>query len=367
MSLKMGMVGGGAGSFIGSVHRMAARLDGKIEIVAGCFSSNPEKSVALCKEYNVKRAYASYEEMFEKEALLPESERIDFVSVVTPTGKHYDVIMEALKYGFNVLTDKPLCIKTEEAEEIYNKVKETGVKFCLMHNYTGYPCVKAARKIVESGEIGKVIRVAVEYPQGWLFGVPMEEINSAWKFNPDKVKSFTMSDIGCHTAHLAEYITGERITDICADFQSILVKPLEDDCSILLKFESGMKGVFWASSVLPGELNGLNIRVYGTKGCVAWKQEEPNSLSVKFMNKPAEIRVPGDGTLGDYAQSFVRLPGGHPEGFIEAFGNIYKEFAKSLEEKDYIGDYPKVEDAYHLIKFINMSLESNKLQAWVKI
>ena len=369
--LKMGMVGGGAGSFIGSVHRMAARLDGKIEIVAGCFSSKPEKSIALAKEYNVARAYASYQEMFEAESRLPEDEKIDFVSVVTPTGAHYEVIMEALKYGFNVVSDKPMCITIEQAQEIYDKVKETGAEFCLTHNYTGYPGSKAAKKLIEEGGIGDIIRVTAEYPQGWLMGLPEEDRKSAWRFDPTKGVSFTMADIGCHTANLAEYITGMRIKDVCADLQSVIADPLDDDGTVMLKFDSGVKGVLWASSVLAGELNGLNIRVYGTKGCIYWKQEEPNSVLVKYLDKPDEILRPGDGTLGEFAQGFVRLPGGHPEGFIEAFANIYGEFAKTLEAKkngeEYKGDYPTVCDGLHLVKFINRVLDSNKAQAWVSI
>ena len=371
MSLKMGMVGGGAGSFIGSVHRMAARLDGNIEVVAGCFSSKPEKSISLAKEYGVPRAYSSYQEMFEAESKLPEGERIDFVSVVTPTGGHYEVIMEALKYGFNIVSDKPLCITIDQAKEIYDKVKETGVEFCLTHNYTGYPCVKDAKNLIESGAIGKVIRVTVEYPQGWLMGLPEADRKSAWRFDPTKGVSFTMADIGCHAANLAEYITGMRIKDVCADLQSIIAAPLDDDGTVLLKFDSGVKGVLWASSVLSGELNGLNIRVYCEKGFIAWRQEEPNKMFVKYLDKPDEIFRPGDGSLGEFAQGFVRLPAGHPEGFIEAFGNIYDEFAKTLEAKKkgevYKGDYPTVEDGYHLVRFINKVLESNSKQAWVSV
>lgn len=371
MKIKMGMVGGGEGSFIGQVHRWASSLDGRIELVAGCFSHNGEKSRKLAEEYGAERAYSSYKEMFEKESLLPEGERIDFVSVVTPTGKHYEVIMEALKYGFNIVSDKPLCIKNEEAEEIFAKVKETGAEFCLTHNYTGYPCIKTAKKIIANGEIGNILKVVAEYPQGWLLGLSKEDFSTAWRFDPSKGTSLTMADIGCHAASLAEYVTGMKISRICADFQNYLCPLLEDDGSVLLKFDNGVKGVLWAASCLAGELNGLNIRVYGNKGCISWKQEEPNSLLVKYLDKPDEIRRPGDGTMTDFAQSFIRIPGGHPEGFIEAFANIYKEFAKTLEAgkkgETYIGDYPKIEDACHLVKFINGTIESNKKQSWVTI
>ena len=371
MSIKMGMVGGGAGSFIGQVHRWASGLDSNIELVAGCFSSNPEKSLKLANEYKVKRAYSSYKEMFEAEKNLPENEKIDFVSVVTPTGKHFEVIMCALDYGFNVVSDKPLCITEEEAQQIYDKVKETGAEFCITHNYTGYPCAKAAKNIIKNGEIGDVIKVVVEYPEGWLMGLSDNDFKTAWRFDPSKGNSLTMADIGCHAAHLAEYITGMRIKDVCADFQYVLCPPLEDDSNVLLKFDNGVKGVLWSASCLAGELNALNIRVYGRKGFLCWNQEEPNTLIVKYLEGPDHILRPGDGTLGKYSQSFVRLPGGHPEGFIEAFGNIYKEFAKTLEAKkngnEYIGDYPKIEDALHMVKFINRTIESNKLQKWMEI
>lgn len=369
--LKMGMVGGGRGAFIGVVHRIAALLDGEIEFVAGALSSNPEKSIESGNDLGLERVYATYEEMFEQEASLPEDERIDFVSIVTPTGNHYEVIMEALKYGFNIVCDKPLCITIEEAKDIYDTVKAKGTLFCLTHNYTGYPLAKEAKKMVEAGDIGEIIRVAVEYPQGWLMGLSEEDRKSAWRFDASKGVSFTMADIGCHAANLAEYISGLKIKSVCADLQSIIAAPLDDDGTVLLKFCNGSKGVLWASSVLAGELNGINIRVYGEKGCIYWKQEEPNTLLIKYLSKPDEIKHTNDGTSSPYANSFTRIPAGHPEGFIEAFANIYKDFAGALNAKKdgrgYEADYPGIDDAYHLIRFINKVLESNNKQAWVKV
>lgn len=367
--LKMGMVGGGIGAFIGAVHRMAAAMDNKIELVCGALSSTPEKSILSGKELGLQRVYGDYREMFEKEAGLPIDERMDFVTIVTPTGNHFDVIMEALKYDFAIVCDKPLCVTLQQANEIRDKVKSKKALFCLTHNYTGYSMVKEAKEIVVSGEIGEIIRVVVEYPQGWLMGA--DDPKSGWRMDSSKGISFTMADIGCHAANLAEYISGLKIDHVCADLQTVIAGTLDDDGSVLLKYNNGAKGILWASSVLPGELNGLNIRVYGDKGCIYWNQEDPNTLTIKYLSKPDEVKHTNDGTASCYANSYTRIPAGHPEGFIEAFANIYKDFANALTAKkngqNYKYDFPDIDMAVHMVAFITTVLESNKSQSWKQI
>lgn len=367
--LKMGMIGGGKGAFIGAVHRMAAAMDGNIELVCGALSSTMEKSMESGKELGLKRVYGTYEEMLLAESKLPEDERMDFVSIVTPTGSHYKALMEALKYDFAIICDKPLCVTLEQAEEIKTAVKAKNTLFCLTHNYTGYSMVKEAREIVRRGDIGKIIRIVVEYPQGWLMGA--ENPKSGWRMDPSSGISFTMADIGCHAANLAEYISELKIESVCGDLQGILADPLDDDGSVLIKYSNGAKGILWASSVLCGELNGLNIRVYGEKGCIHWNQEEPNTLITKYLSKPDEIIHTNDGRSSAYAAGFTRIPAGHPEGFIEAFANIYKDFANTLmakkEGKLYVSDFPDIDMAAHMISFITAVLESNETQSWTKL
>ena len=367
--LKMGMIGGGQGAFIGAVHRIASAMDSNIEMVCGALSSTVEKSIESGKALGLKRVYGTYKEMLEKESMLPEDERMDFVSIVTPTGTHFDIIMETLKYDFAIVCDKPLCVTLEEAIKIKDIIKSKNTLFCLTHNYTGYSMVKEAREIVRRGDIGKIIRIVVEYPQGWLMGV--DDPKSGWRMDPKSGISFTMADIGCHAANLAEYISDLKIESVCGDLQGILADPLDDDGSVLVKYNNGAKGIVWASSVLCGELNGLNIRVYGNKGCIYWNQEEPNTLITKYSSKPDQIIHTNDGRTSAYAASFTRIPAGHPEGFIEAFANIYKDFYYTLiakkEGKSYTSDFPDINVAVHMISFITGVIESNKTQSWTKL
>ena len=377
--IKMGMVGGGRGAFIGAVHRMAAALDGEIELVCGAFSSNPEKSKASGADLFLppERSYASYMEMIEKEKELPEGLRMDIVSIVTPNHVHYGPAKMALENGFHVVCDKPLCFDMKEALELEQLVEKTGLIFALTHNYTGYPMVKQARAMIRNGKLGKIRKVVVEYPQGWL-ATKLEESGqkqAAWRTDPKRSGiAGSMGDIGTHAENLAEYITGLQISSLCADL-SIFVdgRLLDDDGNVLLRFNNGAKGILHASQISVGEENSLNIRVYGEKGGVEWHQMEPNSLLVKWMNQPTQIYRTGVGELYPEAQAHTRIPAGHPEGYLEAFANIYRNVAKcirarleGIEVEAVYNDFPTVSDGVRGMKFIEKVVESNNSnQKWV--
>jgi predicted dehydrogenase len=375
----MGMVGGGEGAFIGAVHRMAAALDGQIELVCGAFSSNAEKSkrsgAALFLPEN--RVYNSFEEMILKEKKLPASKRMDFVSIVTPNHVHFAPAKMALKNGFHVVCDKPLSFNLKEAVELEKLVQKTGLLFTLTHNYTGYPMVKQAKAMVKRGDFGKIRKIIVEYPQGWLstYLENTEQKQAAWRTDPTKSGIVgAMGDIGTHAENLAEYITGLKITSLYADLTTFVDgRLLDDDGSVLLKFEGGAKGVLLASQICAGEENNLNIRVYGEKGGFQWFQMEPNSLITKWLDKPVEIlRTGGAGALPE-SLAHTRIPAGHPEGYLEAFGNIYRNFAKQVQARlageavDPIFDTPTVSDGVRGMNFIYKVVESNKKRNWVEM
>lgn len=374
------MVGGGRGAFIGAVHRMAAALDGQIELVCGAFSSNPEKSKLSGEDFFLPpdRVYGSYAEMMEAEKNLPEGERMDFVSIVTPNHVHYGPARMALENGFHVVCDKPLCFNMDEAKHLETLVKQTGLLFALTHNYTGYPMVKQARAMVRNGDIGEIRKVVVEYPQGWL-STKLEDSDqkqAAWRTDPKRSGiAGAMGDIGTHAENLAEYITGLQITELCADISTFVEgRLLDDDGNVLLRFDNGAKGILHASQISAGEENNLNIRIYGTKAGLQWFQMEPNSLYVKWLDKPLEILRTGVGELYPETGAHARIPAGHPEGYLEAFANIYRNFAYCLqariagEEVDPIyNDFPTVEDGVRGMQFIETVIASGKSDAkWVK-
>jgi predicted dehydrogenase len=377
----MGMVGGGEGAFIGGVHRMAAALDGQIELVCGAFSSDPAKSKrsgeALFLPEN--RVYNSFEEMILKEKKLPALKRMDFVSIVTPNHVHFPPAKMALENGFHVVCDKPLCFNLEEAAELEKLVAETGLLFTLTHNYTGYPMVKQAKAMVKRGDFGKIRKIVVEYPQGWL-STFLDSTHSsgkqaAWRVDPTKSGIVgAMGDIGTHAENLAEYITGLKITRLYADLTTFVDgRLLDDDGSVLLEFEQGAKGILFASQICAGEENNLNIRVYGEKGGIHWFQMEPNSLIITWLDKPKEImRTNGSGALPE-SLAHTRIPAGHPEGYLEGFANLYRNFAKQLqarlagEEVDPIFDTPSVSDGVRGMNFIYKVVESNKKRNWVNM
>lgn len=379
--IRMGMVGGGRGAFIGGVHRMAAALDGMIELVCGAFSSNPEKSRLSGEDFYLpaNRVYGSFEEMILQEKELPEGERMDFVAIVTPNHVHFEPAKMALENGFHVVCDKPLCFNMEEAKELEKLVEDTGLIFALTHNYTGYPMVKQARAMIKNGDIGMVRKVVVEYPQGWLSTKleDSEQKQAAWRTDPKRSGiAGAMGDIGTHAENLAEYITGLQITEMCADLSTFVEgRALDDDGNVLLRFNNGAKGVLHASQIAAGEENDLNIRVYGTKAGLQWHQMNPNSLVVKWLEKPKEILRTGVGNLYPESLAAARIPAGHPEGYLEAFANVYKNFAKCVqarldgEEVDPIyQDFPTVKDGVRGMVFIEKVVASSASEEkWTKV
>ena len=377
----MGMVGGGKDAFIGAIHRFAANMDGLIEVVAGALSINPEiakdsgKSLFLAED----RIYLNYEEMLTKEAALPADRRIDFVTIVTPNFAHFAPAMMALDKGFHVVIEKPITFTLDEAKQLKKKVEETGLILCLTHTYSGYPLIKHARRMIADGVLGKIRKVWVEYPQGWLSKMSEREGNAqaAWRTDPKKSgKAGAMGDIGTHAAHLAEYVTGAKITKLCADLNIMVPgRALDDDGNVLLRFENGAAGVLMASQVAAGEENALKIRVYGEKGGIEWAQHEPNTLLVKWLDAPTQILRAG-GNYGDRLSSYAihnsRTPGGHPEGYLEAFANIYHNFALTLSARidgttptPEMLDFPQVDEGIRGMAFIdNVVASGQSEQKW---
>ena len=379
--LRMGMVGGGRGAFIGGVHRIAAALDQQIELVCGAFSSNAEKSRLSGEDFYLdpSRVYGSYQEMIEKEKELPDDLRMDFVSIVTPNHVHYGPAKMALEHGFHVICDKPLAFDLEQSKDLVNTVNQTGLIFALTHNYTGYPMVKQARAMIKSGEMGDVRKVVVEYPQGWLSTLleASDQKQAAWRTDPSKSGiAGAMGDIGTHAENLAEYMTGLKISELCADISTIVDgRQLDDDGNVLLRFDNGARGILFASQISQGEENSLAIRVYGTKAGLEWHQMKPNTLVVKYQDQPNQIYRTGVGDLSPAAQAATRIPAGHPEGYLEAFANIYLNFAKCIQaridgvEVDPVyQDFPTVEDGLRGMEFIYKVIESGKSdQKWIKM
>ncbi len=377
--LRMGMVGGGRGAFIGGVHRIAAAMDGLIDLVCGAFSADPEKSRASGADLMLpaNRCYGSFEEMILTEKSLPDDIRMDFVSIVTPNHMHYEPAKLALDKGFDVICDKPLSFTMDEALDLEKTVASTGRVFALTHNYTGYPMVKQAKKMIADGKLGAIRKVVVEYPQGWLTNKE-EDMNykqAIWRTDPKQSGiAGAMGDIGTHAENLAEYITGLRIEALCADI-SIFVpgRLLDDDGNVLLHLDKGAKGILFASQISAGEENNLRIRVYGELGGLDWSQQEPNSLIVKWHGKPMEIYRTAVGDLYPETKAHYRIPAGHPEGYLEAFANIYRNFAMAVIAKkegkkpDPIYDFPTVQDGVRGMQFIQRVIESGKSnQKWVK-
>lgn len=378
--LKMGMVGGGRDAFIGGVHRMAARLDGKIELVAGAFSSNPKKSKLSGEDFGLDpgRVYSDFQTMAAEESKLPVGERIDFVSIVTPNHMHFPAAKTFLESGFNVISDKPMTFNLEEAVALREIVKKSGKIFALTHNYTGYPMVKEAREMVRRGDLGKVLKVVAEYPQGWLLDpIDVEgQKQASWRTNPDFAgASSCVGDIGTHAENLGRYISGLQIDELSADFTTFVEgRRLEDDANMLIRYKGNARGILYASQISAGEENSLTIRVYGAKASLEWHQEYPNELIVKYPDAPRRIFRRGNAYLSDSAKRFTRLPSGHPEAFIEAFANIYLEAARAIEAEvdgrpiptDL--DFPTVDDGVEGMAFIAAAVASAHAGgAWTKV
>jgi len=370
--LRMGMVGGGRDAFIGAVHRRAAMLDGAVELVSGCFSSTPEKSKASGKDLYLPadRVYGTWQEMIEKELAFPEDRRIDFVSIVTPNHMHYPVAKGFVEAGFHVACDKPMVHTVEQALDLVEAVKKHDVVFAVTYNYTGYPMVKQARHMIKAGELGKIQKVIVEYPQGWLLNrIEVDgQKQAAWRTDPARSgASGCIGDIGSHCENLVSYVTGLELQEICADLTIFAPgRQLDDDGNILLRFQGGAKGILTASQISPGEENNLRIRVWGTKAGLEWHQENPNYLYVRSNDGPEQIYKRGNGYLCEAAAAASRIPSGHPEAFIEAFGNIYKNFADTVRAKlmgvepgEIALDFPTVTDGARGVYFINRAVESS--------
>ena len=369
------MVGGGPGAFIGNVHRMAAALDGKMELVAGAFSSDPAKSRVQGEELGLDahRSYASFSDMAEVEAAREDG--IDFVSIVTPNHMHFAIAKTFLEAGFHVVCDKPMTTTIEDAEALCNLVRKQERVFVLMHNYTGYPMVKQARAMVRGGEIGVIRKIVVEYPQGWL-ATPLEfsgHKQAEWRTDPKLAGAGVLGDIGSHAENLARYVTGLELEEICADVSSFVEgRVIDDDVSILLHYRGGARGLLHASQIAAGEENNLNIRVYGETGSLQWFQERPNYLHHRTLDGPEQVLKRGNDYLSESAQLNTRLPSGHPEAFIEAFANIYLSAGRTIATRQsgaYSGDndldFPSVQDGARGVHFILSALESGRCREWV--
>ena len=371
--LRMGMIGGGKDAFIGAIHRIAANMDGLVELVCGSLSINKEIAVESGRSLFLPedRIYTSYEEMLEKESQLPADKRMDFVTIVTPNFAHYGPAVMALEKGFHVVVEKPITVSLEEAKALQQKLEESGKILCLTHTYTGFPMVKHARELVKQGILGKIRKVVVEYKQGWLSRLSEREGNAqaSWRTDPKKSgKSGVMGDIGTHAFNLAEYITGLHVTKLCAVLNTMVEgRALDDDGSVFLQFDNGAAGVLLASQVAAGEENNLYIKIYGENGGIEWHQQEPNTLLLKWLDKPTEILRTGLPYLSDIAKQNSRTPGGHPEGYLEAFGNIYKNFALTLSAKinnatvdNNLIEFPSINEGIRGMAFIESVVKSSQ-------
>jgi len=379
--LRMGMVGGGQGSFIGGVHRIVAALDGHIELVAGSFSQDPENTKITGKQLYLDpdRCYDTYEQMAAEEAKLPGDKRIDFVSIVTPNVSHFAIAKTFLDAGFHVVCDKPMTFTLDEGEELVKLVEKTGLVFGLTHNYTGHPLIRHARQMFQSGEMGTIRKAIVEYLQDFLM-VPHEKLGqkqAEWRVDPERSGiGGTMGDVGTHCVNLLEYVTGDPISELCADKSTFLPdRVLDEDVNALLRFEGGGKGILNISQVATGEENGLTLRVYASEGAIKWAQENPNYLEVYRYGEPRQTLTRGQGYLSDAASEATRIPTGHPEGYLEAFGNIYVGFAEALRRhidgnpmKTEEYNFPTVYDGLRGMQFIYAAVESaNNNSTWVSM
>lgn len=369
--LKMGMLGGGEDAFIGAVHRTAALMDGEIEFVAGALSSTKEKARASGRKLGLsdERNYASWKEMLEGEASLPEEERVDFVSIVTPNHLHFPVAHAFASAGFNVVLDKPMVHNSEQARKLVEVVEKTDVIFCVTYNYTGYPMVKQARHMVRNRELGEVRKVFVECSLGWLVEKIEDSGNkqAGWRTDPERSGiAGAVGDIGSHAENLVSTVTDLEISEVCADLTTFVPgRRLDDDANLLLRFDGGAKGIMIISQISAGEENALSFRVYGSEGGLEWRQEEPNHLVHKPLDAPARVLKRGNDYLCEEAKRATRLPPGHPEAFIEAFANLYLGVVAEIRIRrnepasdDLPRDFPTVRDGARGVYFIEKTVES---------
>jgi len=371
--LRMAMIGGGRDAFIGAIHRIAINMDGQIDIVAGALSVNPEVAIASGHDLflDEERIYTDYKTMLEKEAAMPKDERIDFVSIVTPNFVHFDPAIMALEKGFHVAIEKPMTFTLDEAKKLKAKVDETDLTLLLTHTYTGYPIIKQAKQMVKSGMFGKIRKIYVEYPQGWLstFLEGSNNKQAAWRTDPKRSGiAGAMGDIGTHAFNMAEYVSGLQVTHLCANLNTVVDgRMLDDDGATFMKFNNGATGVLMATQIAAGEENCVKVRVYGEKGGLEWKQEDANTLLVRWLDKPTEIYRAGTGYVSSYASHNSRTPAGHPEGYLEAFANLYRNFTLTVrakmngeKPKDEWLDFPGVDDGIRGMAFIENVVASGK-------
>jgi predicted dehydrogenase len=369
--IRYGMVGGGEGAFIGAIHRHAAQLDGEYELVCGAFSSNAERCLKSGEALGVpsQRCYSDYSSLFKQEAALPADERMQCVVIVTPNHLHFPVAAEALRQGFHVLSDKPATVSLEECQQLESLLTETGLLYGLTHPYTGYPIIREARERVSAGQLGNIRKIIVEYTQGWL-SEPIEHsgnAQAAWRLDPSRSgATCCMGDIGVHAFNLTEFVSGLKVSELNAELNSIVEnRTLDDDGTVLLKFNNGAHGVLIASQICLGDENRLLLRIYGDKASLEWSQEEPNSLWFKYADKPKELLRTGNAYLGQDAAHHTRAPAGHPEGYIEAFANIYRNFATQVRAHNQgeaiDNSIPAIQDALRGMAFIETVLSSNSV------
>ena len=370
------MIGGGRDAFIGAIHRIAINMDGQIDMVAGALSVNPEVAIASGHDLflDEERIYTDYKTMLEKEAAMPKDKRIDFVSIVTPNFVHFDPAIMALEKGFHVAIEKPMTFTLDEAKKLKAKVDETGLTLLLTHTYTGYPIIKQAKQMVKSGMFGKIRKIYVEYPQGWLstFLEGSNNKQAAWRTDPKRSGiAGAMGDIGTHAFNMAEYVSGLQVTHLCANLNTVVDgRMLDDDGATFMKFNNGATGVLMATQIAAGEENCVKVRVYGEKGGLEWKQEDANTLLVRWLDKPTEIYRAGTGYVSSYASHNSRTPAGHPEGYLEAFANLYRNFTLTVrakmngeKPKDEWLDFPGVDDGIRGMAFIENVVASGKSDA----
>jgi len=367
------MIGGGQGAFIGAIHRMAAALDGLYELTAGAFSSDAEKSRATGTLLGLvpERVYGSYQELIEAERQRPAEARVQVIAIVTPNHLHFEPARLALESGFHVILDKPMTFSLAEAKQLQQVAAASGQKLCLTHTYTGYPMVKEARQLIAADALGAIRKVYVEYPQGWLsaFVEGTDNKQAAWRTDPTRSGvAGAMGDIGTHAFNLLEYVTGLQVEKLCADINVVVAgRRLDDDGAVLLKLTGGASGVLTATQIAAGEENNVRIRAYGDKGGLEWQQADANTLLVKWLDRPAEIRRAGTGYVSSFAQHNTRTPAGHPEGYLEAFANLYRNFALTLQAE--LGgpaatpealDYPGLEAGIRGMAFIENVIASGQ-------
>ncbi len=371
--LKLGMIGGGKDAFIGAVHRLAMNMDGQCELVAGTLSVNPEVAIASGKELflDESRIYTDYKVMLEKEAAMPAGKRLDFVSIVTPNFVHFDPAMMALDKGFNVVIEKPITFTLDQAKQLKEKLAATGLSLLLCHTYTGYPMVKQAKQLLKSGTLGKIRKVYVEYPQGWLstFLEGTGQAQASWRTDPKKSgKAGCMGDIGTHAFNLAEYVTGLQVEQLCSNLNIVVEgRMLDDDGAAFLKFNNGATGVLMATQIAAGEENAVKIRVYGEKGGIEWRQEDANTLLVRWLDQPTQTYRTGAGYNSSFAAHNTRIPAGHPEGYLEAFANLYRNFTLTVRAKkngetpkeEWL-DFPGIEEGIRGMAFVENVVDSGQ-------